>query len=75
MAWHNATLALVAFGWHFVQPKVAGLGGFLGSHCKGFESVYRIRDLAGLSRDSARVGAIGTRYVAGSGIVPGAINR
>ena len=61
--------------WTAERASDAGLGGFLGSHCTGFESVYRIRDLAGLSRDSARVGAIGTRYVAGSGIVPGAINR
>ena len=40
-----------------------------------FESVYRIRELAGLDRDTVRVGAIGTRYVDGKGLVPGAINR
>ena len=61
--------------WTAERASELGLGGFLGSHCTGFESVYRIRELAGLSRETARVGAIGTKYVAGSGIVPGAINR
>ena len=48
---------------------------FIGSHCTGFESVYTIRELVGLGRDHAIVGAIGTRYEGERGIVPGEINR
>jgi 7,8-dihydropterin-6-yl-methyl-4-(beta-D-ribofuranosyl)aminobenzene 5'-phosphate synthase len=51
------------------------LGSLLGSHCTGFEAVYRIRQLAGMSRGRAKVGAIGTRYEAGRGIVAGSINQ
>ena len=51
------------------------LGHFLGSHCTGFECVYRVREHAGLDRNHARVGAIGTRFVSGQGITPGNINR
>ena len=51
------------------------LGHFLGSHCTGFECVYRVREHAGLNRNQARVGAIGTRFVSGQGITPGNINR
>ncbi len=61
--------------WTADQASRLGLGGFLGSHCTGIESVYHIRAKAGMSRDTARVGAIGTRFVAGEGIIPGAINR
>ncbi len=61
--------------WTAAQATRLGLGGFLGSHCTGIESVYHIREKAGMSRDTARVGAIGTRFVAGEGIIPGAINR
>ena len=55
--------------------KEAGVGCFLGSHCTGIESVYQLREMSGLSRDTARVGAIGTKFVSGAGIQAGAINR
>lgn len=51
------------------------LGHFLGSHCTGFECVYHVREHAGLDRNHALVGAIGTRFVSGQGITPGNINR
>jgi len=51
------------------------LGYFLGSHCTGLECVYRIREHAGMDRAHARIGAIGTRYTSGQGIIPGNINR
>lgn len=51
------------------------LGYFLGSHCTGFESVFRIRDIAGMTRERARVGAIGTKFISGKGMKPGLINR
>lgn len=55
--------------------KSMKLGYFLGSHCTGLESTFRIRDLAGLDRDHAIVGAIGTKFISGRGIEPGDINR
>ena len=61
--------------WTSERIAELGLGHFIGAHCTGIESVYEIRALAGLDRDTARVGAIGTRYEAGRGIIPGNINR
>ena len=52
-----------------------GLKNLIGSHCTGFESVYTIRELVGLDRENSVVGAIGTRYEGGRGIVPGRINQ
>ena len=61
--------------WTARQLVDQGLGHLLGSHCTGLEAVYRMRAAAGMTRDTARVGAIGTRFVAGKGIEPGMINR
>ncbi len=61
--------------WTSKELEKLGLGYFLGSHCTGFESVYRIRELGSMGRDRALVGAIGTKFVSGKGIEAGAINR
>jgi 7,8-dihydropterin-6-yl-methyl-4-(beta-D-ribofuranosyl)aminobenzene 5'-phosphate synthase len=61
--------------WTAERVAELGLRHFIGSHCTGIESVYQIRELAGLDRDTARVGAIGTRFETGSGIIPSRINR
>ena len=61
--------------WTAERLAAMKLGHFLGSHCTGFESVYRIRALAGMTSATAKIGAVGTRYESGRGIVPGAINR
>ncbi len=61
--------------WTSKELQKLGLGYFLGSHCTGFESVYRIRELGSMNRERARVGAIGTKFVSGKGIEAGAINR
>jgi len=61
--------------WTSERIAELGLRHFIGAHCTGIESVYEIRELAGLDRETARVGAIGTRYETGRGIVPGNINR
>lgn len=63
------------FRWSAEKLAEQGLGCLLGSHCTGFEAVYRIRELSGMTRETARVGAVGTRYETGRGIVAGAINR
>lgn len=64
-----------AMSWTSERIAELGLRHFIGAHCTGIESVYEIRASAGLDRDTARVGAIGTRYEAGRGIIPGNINR
>jgi 7,8-dihydropterin-6-yl-methyl-4-(beta-D-ribofuranosyl)aminobenzene 5'-phosphate synthase len=45
----------------------------IGAHCTGIESVYRIRQRLGLSRQSAVVGSVGATFVLGEGIHPGLI--
>lgn len=61
--------------WTSEKLKKLELNYFLGSHCTGIESVYRVREFGSMDREQARVGAIGTKFVSGKGIVPGAINR
>lgn len=61
--------------WTAQRVAELGLQHFIGSHCTGIESVYQIREQAGLDRDTARVGAIGTRFETGRGIIPSQINR
>ena len=45
----------------------------LGAHCTGIESVYRLRELLGLSRQTCLVGTIGAVYDLNSGITTGRI--
>jgi 7,8-dihydropterin-6-yl-methyl-4-(beta-D-ribofuranosyl)aminobenzene 5'-phosphate synthase len=45
----------------------------LGAHCTGIESVYRLRQLLGLSRQTCLVGTIGAVYNLDSGIRTGPI--
>ena len=61
--------------WTADRLSEARLGHFVGSHCTGFETVVRIRELAGMRREQAVIGAVGTRFETASGIVTGAINR
>jgi 7,8-dihydropterin-6-yl-methyl-4-(beta-D-ribofuranosyl)aminobenzene 5'-phosphate synthase len=52
-----------------------GLQNFLGAHCTGIESVYRLRELAGLGRKTAAVGALGGGFDLATGLNPGNISR
>jgi len=47
----------------------------LGAHCTGIESVYRLRELLGLTRQTCLVGTIGAVYDLNSGIRTGSIAR
>ena len=47
----------------------------LGAHCTGIESVYRLRELLGLTRQTCLVGTIGAVYDLDSGIKTGLIAR
>lgn len=54
--------------WTAAQLKAFGVRHFIGAHCTGIEATYRIRALAGLARDTAVVGAVGTSYSLATGI-------
>ena len=54
--------------WTASQLRAAGLRYLLGVHCTGIEAVFRIRQLAGLDRKSAAVGAVGSSFILASGI-------
>jgi len=61
--------------WTAGQLKAFGVQQLMGAHCTGIESVYRIRDLVGLTRQTCMVGAVGASYSLAKGIVPGRIAR
>lgn len=54
--------------WTAAQLKTFGVQQFIGAHCTGIEATYRIRELAGLSRQTAMVGAVGASYSLEKGI-------
>jgi 7,8-dihydropterin-6-yl-methyl-4-(beta-D-ribofuranosyl)aminobenzene 5'-phosphate synthase len=56
--------------WTANQLKAFGLQQLVGAHCTGIEAVFRIRDLAGLSRQACVVGAVGASYSLTKGINP-----
>ena len=56
--------------WTAEQFKRFGVQQMLGAHCTGVEAVYRIRDLAGLTRETCMVGAVGATYSLDKGINP-----
>lgn len=54
--------------WTASKLKEFGLQQFLGAHCTGIEAVYRIRQQAGLNRQSCVVGAVGASFDLAKGI-------
>jgi 7,8-dihydropterin-6-yl-methyl-4-(beta-D-ribofuranosyl)aminobenzene 5'-phosphate synthase len=61
--------------WTAGQLKAFGVQQMLGAHCTGIESVYRIRELVGLTRQTCMVGAVGASYSLAQGILPGRIAK
>ena len=61
--------------WTAEKLRGQGLGYLLGAHCTGIEAVYRIRQFAGLNRQSAVVAAVGSSFDMTSGIDPRALAR
>jgi len=61
--------------WTAGKLKEFGVQHLLGAHCTGIEAVYRLRQLAGLTRQTAVVGAVGASYTHGKGIDPTALAR
>ena len=61
--------------WTAERMRAAGVTHLLGAHCTGIEALYRLRALAGLTRDTAVVGAVGSGYDDAVGLRPGRIAR
>ena len=61
--------------WTAERMRAAGVTHLLGAHCTGIEALYRLRALAGLTRDTAVVGAVGSGYDDAVGLRPGQIAR
>ncbi len=53
--------------WTAAKLKEFGVRYLMGAHCTGIEAVYRMRQLAGLGRQTAVVGAVGASYTHGKG--------
>jgi len=61
--------------WTAGKMKAFGVQHLLGAHCTGIESVYRLRQLLGLTRSTAAVAGVGATYTHGRGIDPTALAR
>ncbi len=61
--------------WTATKLREFGLVYLLGAHCTGIEATYRLRDLLGLTRRSAVVGAVGASFTLGTGLDPLALAR
>jgi 7,8-dihydropterin-6-yl-methyl-4-(beta-D-ribofuranosyl)aminobenzene 5'-phosphate synthase len=55
--------------------KEFGIQNLLGAHCTGIEALFRIRQLTGLSRQTASVAAVGAVFELGKKTDPGTIAR
>jgi 7,8-dihydropterin-6-yl-methyl-4-(beta-D-ribofuranosyl)aminobenzene 5'-phosphate synthase len=56
--------------WTGRKLKDMKLGHLLGAHCTGIEAVFRLRELAGLKRQTCVVGAVGASFELGKGLDP-----
>ena len=56
--------------WTGDKLRELGIRHFLGGHCTGIEAVYRLRQRAGLNRDSCVVSAVGSSFSLDKGIDP-----
>jgi 7,8-dihydropterin-6-yl-methyl-4-(beta-D-ribofuranosyl)aminobenzene 5'-phosphate synthase len=56
--------------WTADKMKGFGVRYLIGAHCTGIESLYRLRNRMGLSRQTAVVGAVGGRFTLHEGIHP-----
>jgi 7,8-dihydropterin-6-yl-methyl-4-(beta-D-ribofuranosyl)aminobenzene 5'-phosphate synthase len=61
--------------WTAGKLKEFGVRHLMGAHCTGIEAVYRLRQLVGLTRETAIVGAVGATYTHGKGFDPTVLAR
>jgi 7,8-dihydropterin-6-yl-methyl-4-(beta-D-ribofuranosyl)aminobenzene 5'-phosphate synthase len=59
--------------WTAGKMREFGVQNFLGAHCTGIEATHRIRELVGLTRKTAAVGAVGAEFQLGQALKPGSI--
>ncbi len=59
--------------WTGTQLKRMGVKYLLAAHCTGIEATLRLRQVMGLTRHTAVVGATGASYSLADGIIPGDI--
>ena len=60
-------------GWTADRLREIGVAHLMAGHCTGVEPLFRLRIGLNLSRRTAVVGAVGSRFVFGEGIIPTAI--
>ena len=53
--------------WTAAKLKEFGVRNLMGAPCTGIEALYRLRQLVGLTRQTAIVGAVGASYTHGKG--------
>lgn len=58
-------------GWTAGKLKEAGIQYFVGAHCTGINTVYEIRRLCALKRETCVVGAVGSAFDVNMGISAG----
>jgi len=61
--------------WTTDKMKIFGLEHFIGAHCTGINSTFIIREMMGMDRKTAVVGAVGNVFELSTGIDSGAISR
>jgi 7,8-dihydropterin-6-yl-methyl-4-(beta-D-ribofuranosyl)aminobenzene 5'-phosphate synthase len=61
--------------WTAGKLKEFGLQNLVGAHCTGVEALYRLRQLTGLDRGTAVVGAVGAGFQLDKGILAGSIAK
>ena len=54
--------------WTGERLRTLGVRHLLGAHCTGIEAVFRLRQVTGLARSTAVVGAVGSTFTLGTGI-------
>lgn len=67
---HLAGISADKLNWTGEKLVALGLEHLHGGHCTGIASVYHLREVVGLPRESAIVGAVGATYELGKGITP-----
>ena len=60
-------------GWTADKLRKIGVQNLMAGHCTGIEPLFRLRAGLNLSRKTAVVGAVGSRFVYGEGIYPTSI--
>jgi 7,8-dihydropterin-6-yl-methyl-4-(beta-D-ribofuranosyl)aminobenzene 5'-phosphate synthase len=61
--------------WTASKLREFGIQSILGAHCTGIEAMYRLREMTGLGRKTAAVGALGGGFSLESGLKPGMIAK